>query len=117
MEGTEVKLPELPPTRWRWKQAPSNLQRIMSGDAPYPVEGFYDVDQMREYAREAVLQERERVAGVAPSQAPSSVTVATPHGCPACEFEGNEPRCTRRDGCVVWSGAKPPGADGPEDTP
>lgn len=33
----------------------------------------------------------------------SSVTAATPNGCPACEFEDGKPCCTRRDGCVVWT--------------
>lgn len=43
------------------------------------------------------LQAAERALGV---------TAATPLGCPACTHEGNEPCCTRGDGCVVWKGFK-----------
>jgi len=50
MEGTEVKLPPLPP--------------YLYGRETGPNERVWSEASMEEYARQAVLQERERVAGV-----------------------------------------------------
>jgi hypothetical protein len=58
---TEVPLPE---PAIKWVTPPSNLQRILAGKAPFPTDGAYTPDQLREYARQAVLMERERCAKV-----------------------------------------------------